>query len=79
MTEPTLSQKALNYAKSTLKHARAGFKRVPNSIWRIRIGICRDNCKMYIPKREVCKHKKCGCKITRKAYRATESCPLGKW
>lgn len=43
-----------------------------------RISVCASNsCGFYVA--GVCKHRKCGCPVTRKTKLASEKCPVNLW
>jgi hypothetical protein len=77
--EPSSWQKVKNFAKATAKHvASKGAKSSPEEQKR-REAICKSCTQYYDSKRQICKHKNCGCTVKRKAAWLSQSCPVGKW
>jgi hypothetical protein len=65
-----------NFAKAVVKHAKDGFKKVDVDTYAARLRECAS-CELQ--KNGICTHEDCGCILTRKAWWASESCPLKKW
>lgn len=80
-TPPTLAEKAGHLAKSLFKWAQSGFSVVSQEVIEARLAICRQ-CNFYGGEKGLIKVacKKCGCSA-KKAFLATEHCPLPepKW
>lgn len=74
--EPSLVEKASNFSKSVVSHARNGFTKTENTLKEKRLEIC-SSCEYFDSSRQGC--KKCGCYLPVKASWASESCPLNKW
>ena len=76
---PGLVQKAKNFAIAAAKFLAAGSPVVSEPEVQARVAICEGCTEYFDATARACKHKKCGCKVDRKAPWATEHCPLGKW
>ncbi len=76
----TVAKKAVNFAKSSVKHIATGMKRCSQEEVNRRFAICQG-CEFL--KDGAC--MKCGCPVVRekkfisKLSWANESCPIGKW
>lgn len=83
--EPTILEKAVNYAASTVKHIANGAElRTQEEIDAI-YKIC-EGCEFFKAKKSGFKCGKCGCSlntnsshVNNKLARRTDSCPIGKW
>lgn len=67
---------AKNFGKAMVNYAKSGFQHVSEEEYKERLDICKD-CELYDSGR--CKHKGCGCFISKKAWIKTEECPENKW
>lgn len=76
--EPGLLRKALNFGRALWRHWRNRRLRVSRRAYRQRLAVC-EGCPSLDAERMVCRERKCGCKVERKAGWASEHCPLGKW
>ena len=72
---PTLKL-AANFAKAVVKHAMDGFTKVPPEEYARRLSVCNE-CSLRMTNR--CTHPDCGCYLDKKAWWASESCPMEKW
>jgi hypothetical protein len=75
-TLPSLPRLAGNLAKAVVKHLGNGLKTVEVSTFQRRLDQCND-CGLRVKNR--CTHESCGCFIDKKAWWASEECPLDKW
>lgn len=73
-TQPSILQKAANFAGAVVQHVAAGLPTVSDAEHRRRLDICQtcpnfngSNCSL------------CGCNMERKAWWAEQRCPIGKW
>lgn len=76
--DPSLWEEAKNFASALRNHASDDWRKTPLPVHEARQAICKG-CEYFNPDTERCRHKKCGCKITAKAWWASERCPIGKW
>lgn len=76
--EPTIGRRAVNFGRAVVRHVRTAAKKVPESIRRERITICRG-CELYNKAKGTCRHPRCGCVMTRKVRWASTECPIGLW
>ena len=74
MTEPNIFKKISKLAKAVKKHAEGGFENVEPEEYANRLQIC-SGCEFQ----KDAKCIKCGCFLNKKAWWATEDCPIGKW
>jgi len=77
--EPKLPSKVRmvkNFAKAAAKHIGDGLRKVSIQEYQDRLDICNP-CNMRLKNR--CTHESCGCFIDKKAWWASEECPLDKW
>lgn len=65
-----------NFAKAVVKHVANGLETVSLPTYQNRLNIC-NKCEMRSENR--CTHEECGCFIDKKAWWASEECPLDKW
>ena len=77
---PSAIKMAGNLSKAVVKHARDGFRKVTLPIYQRRLDKCND----CIPPdgfrvKNRCTHESCGCFIDKKAWWASEECPLSRW
>ena len=72
---PTL-QLAKNFSKAITKHIVNGLKNVSPQQYKERLDIC-NGCALMENGR--CTHPDCGCFLDKKAWWASENCPLEKW
>lgn len=77
-SEPGLLHKAANFSKAAAQHARDGGRRVDDDEYRRRLAICRD-CSYCAPRRMICRHNNCGCRLQIKAHWRSSTCPLDLW
>lgn len=73
---PSLTEKAKNFSKSLLNHAKSGFAIVQNKTHKKRLETC-EKCEYYDEHTTSC--QLCGCDLIIKTSWASESCPEGKW
>ncbi len=73
---PSKMQMAGNLAKAVVKHVGDGLKKVDLQQYQDRLNICND-CELRMKNR--CTHESCGCLLDKKAWWASEECPLDKW
>ena len=76
--EPSIGKKAANFGRAVLRHVATAGKKVPESVRRERITICRG-CELYNKAKGTCRHPRCGCVMQRKARWASTDCPIGLW
>lgn len=86
--EPSLAQKATNFAKAAISHAKAGNPTVTEEQMKERLAICKA-CPLFKPNQNkaggVCTHSSCGCSIQdnlnylNKIAWADQECPTGLW
>lgn len=86
--EPSLGQKAVNFAKAAIEHAKAGNPTVSEEKMKERLAICKA-CPLFKPNDNkaggVCTHSSCGCGIQdnlnylNKIAWADQECPTGLW
>ena len=62
--------------KATFNHAKDGFKKVSDDVFKERMDICRG-CEHFNAESERCNN--CGCFLNIKATWNSEKCPLSKW
>jgi len=79
---PSTINLAKNFGKAMLNYAKSGFKNVTTEQYKDRLKVCQGDdinnpCEHYDNGR--CKHVDCGCFLSKKAWLATENCPIGKW
>lgn len=77
---PPVLKLAANFTKAVVKHIGDGMKKVSLQIYQHRLNVCND----CLPPdgfrvKNRCIHESCGCFIDKKAWWASEECPLGKW
>lgn len=70
------SQKIATFVKALFKHAKNGFKVVPNATYIRRVSTCLE-CPKYKAEDDTC--GVCGCYIDKKALWDSESCPDNRW
>jgi cellulose synthase/poly-beta-1,6-N-acetylglucosamine synthase-like glycosyltransferase len=75
---PGLLQKAVNFSKAIVRHARDGGREVEDTVYEQRLGLCRQ-CPSCDREQMVCRERTCGCFLKVKARWHSEACPLGKW
>jgi hypothetical protein len=78
---PGMGAMAVNYLKSTARHALGGFKSAPVSLQARRLSIC-EHCEHLRPSDRRCGLVGgcgCGCPVNEKAQRLHEDCPAGRW
>jgi hypothetical protein len=69
---------ATNFAKAVAKHVVDGMKKVDIDVYVERLAVCNKNeCGMRVKNR--CTHESCGCFLDKKAWWASEDCPMGLW
>ena len=73
---PSVARMAANLVKATAKHVADGLRKVSLQEYQDRLNIC-NTCDIRIKNR--CTHESCGCFIDKKAWWASEDCPLEKW
>jgi len=73
---PSTLKMAGNLTKAVVKHAVDGFKKVDLEEYQRRLNICNE-CSLRVKNR--CTHESCGCFIDKKAWWASEECPLNQW
>lgn len=76
LQEPSLIQKAINFAGALTNHISSGMKNVSDEELERRINICKS-CEFFNPANESC--TKCGCRMSIKASWQESVCPLNKW
>jgi hypothetical protein len=86
--EPSLAQKAVNFAKAAVAHAAAGSPTVSEEKMKERLAICKS-CPLFKPNNNqaggVCTHSSCGCNVQdnlnylNKIAWADQECPTGLW
>jgi hypothetical protein len=77
---PSLHRKVINYTKAVARDLIAGRPRRTTEEVEAILVICRSNrCGLYDATGGVCTHKRCGCKVERKAPYGMERCPVGLW
>jgi len=73
---PSLAKMAGNLTKAVVKHVGDGMRKVELQEYQDRLNVCNE-CSLRVKNR--CTHESCGCFIDKKAWWASEECPLGKW
>lgn len=73
---PPTIQLAKNFVKAVGKHVLDGFKDVAPEQYQARLDVC-NKCSLRVGIR--CTHIQCGCFIDKKAWWASEDCPIKKW
>jgi len=73
---PSKTRMAKNFVKAVVRHVGDGMKKVDLKTYQHRLDVCNP-CHMRLKNR--CTHEDCGCFIDKKAWWASEECPLGKW
>lgn len=86
--EPSIAQKAVNFARAAVIHAAAGNPIVSKDVIKQRLDICKT-CPLFKPNSNqaggVCTHSSCGCGIQdnlnylNKIAWADQECPTGLW
>jgi hypothetical protein len=82
MKYPSTINLVKNFSKAMINYAKSGFKHVTVEQYKDRLKVCQGDigvqrCEHYDNGR--CKHVDCGCFLSKKAWLATENCPIGKW
>ena len=77
---PSLAKLAVNATKAVVKHTLDGQRQVELPRYQQRLNICND----CLPPngfrvKNRCTHESFGCFLDKKAWWASEECPLGKW
>jgi hypothetical protein len=86
---PRQARRLLNFTVAAIQHFRAGMPTCTQEEIDARIAVCHG-CELYKPSADNpdvghCRHKSCGCGITREARFVSklawrdQKCPLGKW
>jgi len=75
-TLPSNSKMMKNFFKAVVRHIGDGMKKVELTEYQRRLDVCND-CSLRLKNR--CTHESCGCFIDKKAWWASEDCPLSKW
>ena len=78
LREPGLLRKVLNFWWALCRFLANRRRQVRRAVYQERLAICRE-CPSLDGERMVCREKQCGCKVERKAWWASEDCPIGKW
>lgn len=65
-----------NFTKAVIKHVLDAGKNVTPEEFMARLEIC-NGCEMRLDNR--CTHVECGCFLDKKAWWASEDCPMQKW
>jgi hypothetical protein len=73
---PSALRMAGNFVKAAVKHVGDGMRKVELQEYQQRLEICND-CLLRVKNR--CTHESCGCFLDKKAWWASEECPLEKW
>jgi hypothetical protein len=73
---PSAGKMAGNLAKAVVKHVGDGLRKVDVKGYQDRLDICNE-CQLRVKNR--CTHESCGCFLDKKAWWASEECPLDKW
>lgn len=79
---PSLTVRAVNFAKALTKHALDSWRKTTEEQIQERLAICQG-CESFDAAKEVCLECGCDCSAAsvfmNKLAWASESCPLGKW
>lgn len=73
---PPTIQLAKNFVKAVYKHVVDGMAKVDVDQYADRLKVC-NGCALRSGNR--CTHPSCGCFLDKKAWWASEDCPLEKW
>lgn len=73
---PSALKMAGNLTKAVVKHIGDGMRKVTIQEYQGRLNVC-NGCPLRVKNR--CTHESCGCFIDKKAWWASEDCPLDKW
>lgn len=76
--EPSLIEKAKNFATALVEHISTGRHVVSKRVYELRLSKCVE-CAYYDSDRVVCKHSSCGCNLKTKSWWESQKCPLGLW
>lgn len=76
--EPTLFEKAANFAKAAVTHLAQGMPKVNEEQLKNRLAVC-DACPEVNKSSPNWTCTKCGCNLKIKASWASQDCPLKKW
>ncbi len=75
---PSIPKLATNFTKAIAKHVVDGMKKVDIDVYVERLSVCNKNeCGMRVKNR--CTHESCGCFLDKKAWWASEDCPMDLW
>lgn len=74
--EPSITQKAINYASAEIKHTYNGRGEVSPEVYDYRMNICKS-CPLFVESNKTC--LKCGCYLETKCKWIEQECPEGKW
>jgi hypothetical protein len=75
---PSKTSLVKNLTKALVKHVADGLKKVEIDEYVERLRICNTNkCGMRVKNR--CTHEDCGCFLDKKAWWASEDCPMNLW
>lgn len=75
-TLPPMLKMAKNLATAVVKHIKDGGRNVTIEEYTERLAVC-NGCDMRLKNR--CTHPSCGCFLDKKAWWASEDCPMEKW
>lgn len=73
---PSALKLARNFTKAVIRHVGDSLKKVDLPVYTSRINTCNP-CPLRVNTR--CTHESCGCFLNKKAWWASEKCPLDKW
>lgn len=75
---PGLPRRVLNFGLGVMRHVAGGLRRVDQATYDGRLAICA-NCPSCNLEHWICRERSCGCFLKRKAWWASQKCPLEKW
>jgi len=73
---PDKGQMVMNFIKAVAKHVADGMRKLTLDQYVERLNVC-NTCDLRSGNR--CTHPDCGCYLDKKAWWASEECPLKKW
>jgi hypothetical protein len=86
MEKPSNLDKAVNFTKAVLEHAKSGFSEVDQMTQEQRLYKCKtcneETGNSYYDENNgdpICQHKGCGCHLNEKVKWSTQSCPIKRW
>ena len=76
-SKPSSVRLAKNFGRAIINHIKDGLTKVSLQLYQKRLNTC-NNCEEFYHEGR-CLHPDCGCFLSKKAWWASENCPIGKW